>query len=185
MQVCTSLQTDNRASTPPLSFYRPDAFLAAQPTASKYWRHKHCNINRLLMTSHAFSALTLLVGQQEGHPACKKLSGGVLAWLSFWSKVQTCVWPSWCHSLSLASVKSRLVLPFWYWLTWVVPEKGPLSGCVYVCVCVCVLMTSQYRHCLQILTWCSKINFLHNVYFGFLKINDTALFCDLFIEQPS
>jgi len=30
----------------------------------------------------AFSALTLLVGWQEGHPACKKLSGGVLAWLS-------------------------------------------------------------------------------------------------------
>ena len=27
-------------------------------------------------------ALTLLVGRQEGHPACKKLSGGVLAWLS-------------------------------------------------------------------------------------------------------
>jgi len=33
--------------------------------------------------------LTLLVGRQEGHPACKKLSGGVLAWLSVWSKVQT------------------------------------------------------------------------------------------------
>ena len=30
----------------------------------------------------AFSALTLLVGRQEGHPACKKQSGGVLAWLS-------------------------------------------------------------------------------------------------------
>jgi len=30
----------------------------------------------------AFSALTLLVRQQEGHPACKKSSGGVLAWLS-------------------------------------------------------------------------------------------------------
>jgi len=29
----------------------------------------------------AFSALTLLVGRQEGHPACKKLSGGVLACL--------------------------------------------------------------------------------------------------------
>ena len=28
-----------------------------------------------------FSALTLLVGRQEGHPACKKLSGGVLMWL--------------------------------------------------------------------------------------------------------
>ena len=42
----------------------------------------------------AFSALTLLVGRQEGHPACKKLSGEVLAWLSVWSKVQTCIWPS-------------------------------------------------------------------------------------------
>ena len=42
----------------------------------------------------AFSALTLLVGRQEGHLACKKLSGGVLAWLSAWSEVQTCVWPS-------------------------------------------------------------------------------------------
>jgi len=31
---------------------------------------------------YAFSALTLLVGRQEGHPACKKLSGGVLVWLS-------------------------------------------------------------------------------------------------------
>jgi len=39
----------------------------------------------------AFSALTLLVGWQEGHPACKKLSGEVLAWLSVWSKVQTCI----------------------------------------------------------------------------------------------
>jgi len=35
MQVCTSLQTDNHASTPQLSFYRPDALPAAQPTASK------------------------------------------------------------------------------------------------------------------------------------------------------
>jgi len=26
--------------------------------------------------------LTLLVGRQEGHPACKKTSGGVLVWLS-------------------------------------------------------------------------------------------------------
>ena len=42
----------------------------------------------------AFNALTLLVGRQEGHPACKKLTGGVLAWLSVWSEVQTCIWPS-------------------------------------------------------------------------------------------
>ena len=42
----------------------------------------------------SFRALTLLVGRQEGHPVCKKLSGGVLAWLSVWSEVQTCIWPS-------------------------------------------------------------------------------------------
>jgi len=36
----------------------------------------------------------LLVGRQEGHPAGKKLSGGVLAWLSVWSKVLACVLPS-------------------------------------------------------------------------------------------
>ena len=28
------------------------------------------------------------------HPACKKLSGGVLEWLSVRSEVQTCTWPS-------------------------------------------------------------------------------------------
>ena len=42
----------------------------------------------------AFSALTLLVGRQEGHQACKKVSDGVLAWLSIWSKTETCIWPS-------------------------------------------------------------------------------------------
>jgi len=34
----------------------------------------------------------------EGHPACKKLSGEVLAWLSVCSEVQTCIWSSWCFS---------------------------------------------------------------------------------------
>jgi len=59
----------------------------------------------------AFSALMLLFVWQERHPACKKLNSVVLAWLSPWSEVQTCIWPSWCHchSLSLASVESWLV----------------------------------------------------------------------------
>jgi len=38
--------------------------------------------------------LTLLVGWQEGHLTCKKLSGGVLAWLSVWSEMQTCICPA-------------------------------------------------------------------------------------------
>ena len=42
-------------------------------------------ISAVRVFNFAFSALTLLVGRQGGHPACKKLSGGVLAWLSVWS----------------------------------------------------------------------------------------------------
>ena len=59
---------------------------------------------------------------------------------------ETCIWPSWCHchSLSLASVKSRLVLPFWYQLTRVVPEKGPLN------VCVCGVVKVTQRNCLTL-----------------------------------
>jgi len=45
-----------------------------------------------------------------------------------------------CHSLSLASVKSRLVLPFWYRLTRVVLDKGTLNGCV------CDCLRSTYSH---------------------------------------
>ena len=36
--------------------------------------------------------MTLLIGRQEGHPACKKTSGGVLTWLSVWSEMQTCIY---------------------------------------------------------------------------------------------
>jgi len=36
------------------------------------------------------SALMLLVGQQDGHPVCKKLRDGMLAW----GEVQICIWPS-------------------------------------------------------------------------------------------
>jgi len=43
----------------------------------------------------------LLVGQQEGQQTCKKLSDGVLAWLSVWGEVQICIWLRWCHCLLL------------------------------------------------------------------------------------
>ena len=38
--TCASLQTDNHASTSPLTFYRLNALPAAQPTASKHWRYQ-------------------------------------------------------------------------------------------------------------------------------------------------
>jgi len=36
------------------------------------------------------------------------------------------------QNATLASVKSRLLLLFWYWLTRVVLDKGPLNWCVCV-----------------------------------------------------
>ena len=44
-----------------------------------------CLLFYLLFSFFAFSALTLLVGLQEGHPACRKLCGRLL--------VQICIWP--------------------------------------------------------------------------------------------
>jgi len=38
----------------------------------------------------AFSALTLLVGWQEGHPACKKTEWWDVGVVS-WDEVQTCI----------------------------------------------------------------------------------------------
>ena len=80
-------------------------------------------------------ALTLLVGHQKEHLACKKLSDEVLVWLSVWSEVQTvCLWPSWSHCIPnavhhLLPHLNRLVLTFWYCLTQVVLEKRPLNRC--------------------------------------------------------
>ena len=72
------------------------------------------------------------LGSRKGIRSVKKLSGGVLAWLSVWSEVQTCIWPGWCHchSLSLASVKSRLVFTFLVPAHPDSPGKRPLNGCV-------------------------------------------------------
>jgi len=54
----------------------------------------HKTILTIFYDMYSFGASTLLVGRQEWHPACKKMSGGVLLWLSVWSEVQTCIWPS-------------------------------------------------------------------------------------------
>jgi len=61
MQVCTSLQTDNHANTPLLSFfYRPDAFPAAQPTASK-----HCEKSQDYLDHSEMAWLYVSVSQQH------------------------------------------------------------------------------------------------------------------------
>ena len=59
----------------------------------------------------SFTALTLFVGRQEGHPASKKLSGSGIHWAICKSahRSRQITMPAPHHSLSLASVKSRLV----------------------------------------------------------------------------
>ena len=94
------------------------------------------------------------LGGRKGIRPVKKLNGGVLAWLSIWSNVRACIWPSWCHchSLSLASVKSRLVftsLVLWYWLTWALLEKGPFNVCMTsseICVLSLALGCDEWHH---------------------------------------
>ena len=88
----------------------------------------------------AFSALTRLVGRQEGHLACKKLSGGVLAWLSVWSEVQcrlaygpADVTATHCLLLSF----SKLQIDFTF-LVSAHPDSPGQRAVKRVCVCVCV-----------------------------------------------
>ena len=50
------------------------------------------------------------------------------------------------HCLLLQQ-KSRLVLPFWYWLTRAVPNKGPWNGCV----CVCPIL---FKYWLFVMSYC-------------------------------
>ena len=82
----------------------------------------------------------MLVGWQEGRQTCKKTE--------WWSaRVVICL--ERCADLHTAQLmplpltascfsKIQTGLPFWYRLTRVVPEKGPLNGCA--CVNGCVLL---------------------------------------------
>jgi len=61
----------------------------------------------------------------------KNLSDEVLAWSSLWSEMQMiCIWSSDATATlsSLVSLKSRLVSPFWCWLTQVFPGKQAITG---------------------------------------------------------
>ena len=84
------------------------------------------------------------LGGRKGIQPVKNSSGVVLAWLSVWSEMQTCIWPRWCHyhSLSLASVKSRLILPFWYPTHPGSPWKRAVKR---VCVCSCAVFDASLQ----------------------------------------
>ena len=79
-----------RPALPDLHASLPAAAASAQRrsvTGIHWSQRNNNNVAFHYAPSFAFSVLTLLVGRQEGHPVCKKLSGGVLVWLSAWSEV--------------------------------------------------------------------------------------------------
>ena len=121
---------------------------------------------------YSFSALTLLVGRHEGHPACKKLKtewwdAGVVMCLGWGADLHMAQLMPLPLTISCSS-KSRLVLPFWCRLTQVVLEKihrvlqpcvlqpcgqNP-QGCKMVVVVVLVIPKVLFRNtCTRRRTW--------------------------------
>ena len=77
-----------------------------------------------------FSALTLLVGRQEGIRPVKKWSGGVLAWLSVWSERVADLHTAQLIPLPLTvSCFSKILVPAH-------PGSPGKSATKRVCVCV-------------------------------------------------
>ena len=97
----------------------------------------------------------LLVGRQEGHPACKKLNGGVLAWLSLERGADL-------HTAQLmplpltVSCFSKILIGF----TFQVPahprtfccQCSPGKGAVKRDVCVCVFVSSATKATTQLIS---------------------------------
>jgi len=83
----------------------------------------------------AFSALTLLVGRQEGHLECKKTEwwgAGVVVCLERGADLHMAQLMPLPLTVSCFS-RIQIGLPFWYRLTWVVPDKGSLNARMCVC----------------------------------------------------
>jgi len=70
-------QLETSASRPRPQNFGLGATTAVSRTATNT-KDKIGLYNEVTNRNVAFSALTLLAGRQEGHPACKKLRGGVL-----------------------------------------------------------------------------------------------------------
>ena len=91
----------------------------------------------LVSAAHAFCALVLLVGRQEGHPACKKLSSGVVICL----ERSADLYMAQLMPLPLTvSCFSKIQIDF----TFLVPAYLGSPGQIvvkWVCVCVCFCST--------------------------------------------
>jgi len=94
-------------------------------------------LNNLHLKQCAFSALMLLVGRQEGHLACKNLVVGCCIYLERGADLhmaQLMPLPLTVSCFSKIQIGFTFLVPAHL----VVPETGPLNGCVCVCVPTCV-----------------------------------------------
>jgi len=71
MQVCTSLQTDNHASTPSLSFYRPDALPEARDSEWQWHQLDHMQVSTSLQTDNHASTSPLSFYRPDALPAAQ------------------------------------------------------------------------------------------------------------------
>jgi len=125
---------------------------------------------------YPFSALTLLVGRQEGHPACKKTDwwgAGMVICLECSADLHMAQLMPLSLTVSCFS-KIQMVFGFTFLLpdhpgSPLVPEKGPsLNGCVCVCACVracacvrvCVCVCVCVILCVSLIFYCMRIFFL-------------------------
>ena len=104
--ICTSLQTDNHASTSSLKFLRAGCPSCSPTNSVKALKEcKYHSVTQLFHVSYIYFFTAYLqcfdtVGWEAGsaYSPQKNLSVEVLAWLSVWSEVlMTCIWSSWCH----------------------------------------------------------------------------------------
>jgi len=113
----------------------------------------------------------------------KKLSGGMLAWLSVRGKVRICIWPSWCHchSLSLAPVN-----PDWFYLPGFIflvpahpgnPEQSPGGHKMVVVVVVALVFNSFLFWNYSRLHWTADS---HTAWWKWLHGYFFAFFCSVF-----
>jgi len=77
----------------------------------------------------AFSALTQLVGRQEGPVKTEWWGAGMVVCLELGADLHMAqLMPLPCTVSCFSKIQTGL--PFWYQLTWVVPEKGSFNCCV-------------------------------------------------------
>jgi len=111
-----------------------------EPTVIKLPLERLCESDHILVSVYLClmlicCGLTLLIGHQEEHLACKKWM--MRCWRGYLSRAR-CKWFAYdradatATTSSLALLKSRMVSPFWCQLTQVVMEKRLLNGCLFV-----------------------------------------------------